>query len=237
VLRQQVWAAPIVCQVLHTFELEIVARAPSDPFEISLCPLRQAHRGMATCPGDLSHHRPVAYGRISIGGRPAKGPGDNMAFTLTSSAFAPTQPIPPPHSRAGENTSPDLAWQDTPPGTQTLALIVDDPDARFRAFTHWVLFNIPATLGGLPAGVPHGDQPANAGTQGRNDYGDIGYGGPQPPPGRPHHYRFTLYALDSALPLRPRATKRQVLSAMRRHILGQAQLIGTFQHRTAGASR
>lgn len=159
-----------------------------------------------------------------------------MTFTLSSSAFAPAQPIPSRYSRVGENVSPDLAWDDIPPGTQTLALIVDDPDAPFRAFTHWVIFNIPGTLTGLPAGVPHGDQPANAGTQGRNDFGDTGYGGPQPPRGKLHHYRFTLYALDSTLPLSPRATKKQVLGAMKGHILGQAQLIGTYQREAAGSS-
>ena len=152
-----------------------------------------------------------------------------MAFTLTSSAFAPTQPIPPRHSRAGGDVSPGLSWEDTPPGTQTLALIVDDPDAPFRAFTHWVIFNIPGALNGLPAGVPHGDQPPNSGTQGKNGFGDIGYGGPQPPRGKAHHYRFTLYALDTTLPLRPGPTKQQVLDAMKGHILGQAQLIGTYK--------
>ncbi len=160
-----------------------------------------------------------------------------MAFTLKSSAFAPAQPIPYRYSRDGENISPDLAWNETPPGTQTLALIVDDPDAPRGVFTHWVLFNIPGTTTSLPAGVPHGDHPANAGIQGRNDFGDIGYGGPQPPPGKPHHYHFTLYALNTTLPLRPGATKQQVLDAMQGHVLGQAQLIGTYEHRVAGASR
>jgi Raf kinase inhibitor-like YbhB/YbcL family protein len=160
-----------------------------------------------------------------------------MAFTLTSSAFASNQPIPSRYSRAEENVSPDLAWDDTPPGTQTLAVIVDDPDAPFRAFTHWVIFNIPGTLTGLPAGVPHGDQPANSGIQGKNDFGEIGYGGPQPPRGKHHHYRFTLSALDATLPLRPRASKKEVMGAMQGHILGQAQLIGTYEHRAAGTSR
>jgi Raf kinase inhibitor-like YbhB/YbcL family protein len=114
---------------------------------------------------------------------------------------------------------------------------VDDPDAPFKAFTHWVIYNIPGALNGLPAGVPHGDQPASFGTQGRNDFGDIGYGGPQPPRGKPHRYRFTVYALDTMLPLRSGAAKRQVLDAMKGHILGQAELIGTYQHGAAGPSR
>jgi Raf kinase inhibitor-like YbhB/YbcL family protein len=160
-----------------------------------------------------------------------------MAFTLKSSAFAPSQAIPYRYSRDGENVSPELAWNDTPPGTQTLTLIVDDPDAPRGVFTHWVIFNMPGALTGLPAGVRHGEHPANAGTQGRNDFGDIGYGGPQPPPGKPHHYRFTLYALDTTLSLRPGATKQQVLGVMQGHILGQAQLIGTYEQRAAGISR
>jgi Raf kinase inhibitor-like YbhB/YbcL family protein len=129
--------------------------------------------------------------------------------------------------------SPELSSDDTPAGTQTLALIVDDPDTPFRAFSHWVIVNIPAALTVVSAGVPHGDQPADIGTQGKNDFGDIGYGGPQPPRSKPHHHRFTVYALGTTLPLRPRATKQQVLGAMRGHTLGQAQLIGTYQHRTA----
>jgi Raf kinase inhibitor-like YbhB/YbcL family protein len=160
-----------------------------------------------------------------------------MAFTLKSSAFAPDQPIPYRYSRDGENISPDLAWNDTPPGTQTLALIVDDPDAPRGVFTHWVLFNIPGATTGLPAGVPHGDHPTNAGIQGRNDYDVIGYEGLQPPPGKLHHYRFTLYALNTTLSLRPGATKQHVLDVMRGHILGQAQLIGTYEYRASGASR
>jgi Raf kinase inhibitor-like YbhB/YbcL family protein len=160
-----------------------------------------------------------------------------MAFTLKSSAFAPDQPIPSRYSRDGENTSPDLTWTETPAGTETLALIVDDPDAPRGVFTHWVMFNIRGALSGLPAGVPRGDHPANAGIQGRNDFGDVGYAGPQPPPGMPHHYRFTLYALDTTLALQAGATRQQVLDAMQGHILGQAQLIGTYENRAVGASR
>jgi Raf kinase inhibitor-like YbhB/YbcL family protein len=160
-----------------------------------------------------------------------------MTFTLKSSAFDAAQPIPPRYSRDGKNVSPELAWNESPAGTETLALLVDDPDTPKGVFTHWVIFNIPGTLDGLPTGVPRGDHPADAGMQGRNDFGETGYGGPQPPTGKPHHYRFTLYALDTTLPLRPGATKQQVLDAMRGHVLGQAQLIGIYESKAIGASR
>lgn len=160
-----------------------------------------------------------------------------MAFIVKSSAFDPQQPIPARYSRDGENISPDLAWDDTPTEMESLTLIVDDPDAPRGVFTHWVIFNIPGTVNSLPAGVPHDDRPANAGVQGRNDFGDIGYDGPQPPPGNPHHYRFTLYALETPLPVHPGATKQQVLDAMRGHVLGETQLIGTYENREVGASR
>jgi Raf kinase inhibitor-like YbhB/YbcL family protein len=163
--------------------------------------------------------------------------GDKVAFTIKSSAFDPKQPIPARYTHDGENISPDLAWNDTPPGTETLALIVDDPDAPSGVFTHWVNINIRGTIDSLPAGVPHGDHPAHAGIQGQNDFGNIGYDGPQPPPGKPHHYRFTLYALETMLPLKPGATRQQVLDAMRGHVLGETQLIGTYENRAVGASR
>jgi Raf kinase inhibitor-like YbhB/YbcL family protein len=164
-----------------------------------------------------------------------------MAMILTSQAFREGEAIPPRHSRQGGNISPDLAWTGAPENTQSFALIVDDPDAPGGDFVHWVLFDIQATVDHLPEGVPQHERPQGIGVQGRNGFGELGYSGPQPPPGKPHHYRFTLYALDvPRLRVPPGATKAHVLDQMKGHILGQARLIGTFQHAASqrtGAAR
>jgi len=152
-----------------------------------------------------------------------------MSFDLTSGAFGHGAAIPARYTCDGQDLSPPLSWSGAPQGTVAFALIVDDPDAPGRVFTHWVLFNLPGSTHELPEGVPQTERLASGGVQGRNDFNRIGYGGPCPPPGKPHRYRFTLYALTSTLPLQPGSTKQQVLDAMQGHVLGHAQLIGTYQ--------
>jgi Raf kinase inhibitor-like YbhB/YbcL family protein len=108
-----------------------------------------------------------------------------------------------------------------------LALIVTDPDAPRGTWVHWVLYNLPATVRALPEGLPR--QLTDGALQGRNDSGEIGYEGPCPPPGSPHHYIFTLYALDAKLNLPVGATRAQVEAAMQGHILASGRLVGIFQ--------
>jgi Raf kinase inhibitor-like YbhB/YbcL family protein len=153
-----------------------------------------------------------------------------MAFSLTSTAFAPGAEIPSKHSCDDANVSPPLAWSGTPPGTTALALIVDDPDAPAGAWVHWVLYDLPGSATGLPEGVPPVEAPPNLGgaRQGRNDFRRLGYGGPCPPPGGAHRYFFKLYALATALSLKPGATKADVVLAMQGHIAGTTQLIGSY---------
>lgn len=150
-------------------------------------------------------------------------------FTLTSPAFQEGSPIPARHSCDAENKSPELAWSAPPAGTQSLALIADDPDAPVGVFTHWVLYNIPAALNGLPDSVPQSPNPKGIGTQGMNNFRHNWYDGPCPPRGKPHRYFFKLYALDISLDLPPGQTPKQLMEAMRGHILAQAQLMGTYQ--------
>jgi len=120
-------------------------------------------------------------------------------------------------------------WREPPASTRSFTLIMDDPDAPIGVFTHWVLFNLPADSRELPEAVPAQSQLSNGAFQGKNDFGKIGYGGPCPPPGSPHRYRFTLYALEQPLDLKPGASKKQVLQAMQGHILAQGQLTGLYQ--------
>src|SRR5207247_9221413 len=110
--------------------------------------------------------------------------GYTMNLKLSSSAFENGQPIPKRHSGDGEDVSPPLAWSEPPPGTKSLALICDDPDAPRGTWVHWVLFNLPAALRELEDGGPTTEPPANGTKQGKNDFGNIGYGGPAPPKGK-----------------------------------------------------
>jgi hypothetical protein len=145
-----------------------------------------------------------------------------MSLELTSDAFVNGQSIPAKYSCVGKNISPALAWNEAPAGTQSLALIVDDPDAPGGTWVHWVLFNIPADRHSLPENADTG-----AMSVGKNSWGDLGYGGPCPPSGT-HRYFFKLYALDTSLNLSPGATKEQVLKEVEGHILAQGELMGTF---------
>ena len=143
--------------------------------------------------------------------------------------FPNGQAVPPQFTCSGENTSPALSWSNAPPATLSFALIADDPDAPAGVWVHWVLYNIPAALSNLAPAIEKTETVPGIGTQGRNDFGRIGYDGPCPPPGRPHRYYFTLYALDQMLDLMPGLTKKNVLASLQGHILAQAQWMGTFQ--------
>lgn len=149
---------------------------------------------------------------------------------LESSAFRDGQPIPERYSRDGGDTSPPLSWADAPSGTRSLTLICDDPDAPRGTWVHWVYYDLPPSLTALPPGIHKADRPNPGGVQGRNDYKETGWGGPQPPKGHgPHRYSFRLSALDRELGLSPGATKAEVESAMQGHVLAEAKLTGTYR--------
>jgi Raf kinase inhibitor-like YbhB/YbcL family protein len=151
-----------------------------------------------------------------------------MALELTSTAFREGQPIPRQYTGDGQNISPPLKWQDPPAGTRSLALICEDPDAPRGTFTHWVIFNLPAASRELGEGIPTEATLSNGTKQGINDFGEAGYGGPKPPRGKLHRYIFKVYALDQLLDVQSGATKAQLLAAMKGHVLGEAQLLGTY---------
>ena len=154
-----------------------------------------------------------------------------MAFTLTSSAFDNDGRIPEQYSGEGKDQSPPLEWSDPPEGTQAFALVCDDPDAPVGTWDHWLLWNLPGDRRDLPEGVPTTDTVADLGgaAQGKNGWGNVGYGGPMPPPGHgDHHYEFALYALDAELDLAPGADKGALMKAMEGHVLGKAELTGLY---------
>jgi Raf kinase inhibitor-like YbhB/YbcL family protein len=145
------------------------------------------------------------------------------AFTLTSNAFETGQEIPRRHSCEGDDVSPALTWAGTPEGARSFALIVDDPDAPGGTFTHWLAWAIEPASSALGEGE-------SAPTEGRNDFGTVGYRGPCPPPGHgPHRYSFRLHALDADLELERGAGKRDLERALEGHVLGAAELIGRYE--------
>jgi len=152
-----------------------------------------------------------------------------MTIAISSSAFKEGERIPTKYTCEGQNVSPPLTWSQVPKETQSLALVTDDPDAPFGVFNHWVIFNLPSDIQGLPEAIPTEKQLPSGAAQGKNDFGRIGYAGPCPPPGSPHRYQFILYALDRHLDLEAGASKKQLLDAMAGHALAQGQLTGTYQ--------
>ena len=155
-----------------------------------------------------------------------------MTLTLDSPDFAHNGPMPARLTCDGQDLSPQLHWSGLPTGTQSLALIVDDPDAPDPAaprmtWVHWVLYNMPPTATGLPEGVvAHALPPGTR--EGVNDWGRTGYGGPCPPIGR-HRYFHKLYALDTVLPDLGKPTKAALEQAMAGHVLASTELVGTYQ--------
>jgi Raf kinase inhibitor-like YbhB/YbcL family protein len=152
-------------------------------------------------------------------------------MTITSPAFELGRPIPAKYTCEGEDVSPPLQWRDVPADAKSLSLICDDPDAPVGTWVHWVVYDLPLTTGELTEKVPMSQTLPDGAKQGRNDFKRVGYGGPCPPPGKPHRYYFKLYALDTQLGLKPGATKRELLQTMEGHILAEAQLMGTYQRR------
>jgi Raf kinase inhibitor-like YbhB/YbcL family protein len=155
--------------------------------------------------------------------------GTAMALTLSSSAFKPGGEIPRQYTCEGADQSPALTWSGAPAGTKSFALIADDPDAPVGTWVHWVVYDLPGDATELPQGVPATDTLAGDGKQGVNDFRKVGYGGPCPPPGKPHRYFFKLYALDAPTKLKARATKAEVLRAVEGHVLAQAEVMGTYK--------
>lgn len=152
-----------------------------------------------------------------------------MAFILTSPAFQAGGVIPKTFTCDGPDRSPTLQWDDPPAATQSFCLIMDDPDAPNGSWTHWVLYNLPASATELSENVPKEKELPNSVRQGRNDFRKIGYGGPCPPKGPAHRYYFRLYALGAKTGLMPGATRTDLERAIKSHILATAELIGRYQ--------
>lgn len=149
-----------------------------------------------------------------------------MSITLSSPAFDPNKPIPDHFTCDGESASPPLEWSGVPENTASIALIVEDADARDSAFTHWVIFNIPPETNHLNEDMGHAKRLPDGSYQGRNSAGKVGYIGPCPYGGT-HRYLFKLYALDTRLDLDPGITRDKLEEAMQGHVIDEGQLMGT----------
>jgi Raf kinase inhibitor-like YbhB/YbcL family protein len=160
-------------------------------------------------------------------------------ITVTSPTIKANETIPVDHTADGKNYSPALNWTGAPANTKQFALVYDDPDVVFggQTFVHWVVYRIPGTAKGLPADLPI-DQavltaPAEiAGAiQGLSGFKRPFYRGPAPPAGKPHHYTWTVYALDAQLPLEPGLNRNQLMDAIKGHIIGQGSLVAIYERK------
>jgi Raf kinase inhibitor-like YbhB/YbcL family protein len=152
-----------------------------------------------------------------------------MTFKMSSPAFTSGGAIPREYTCEGVDRAPSLEWNGVPAGTVTFALVMHDPDAPSGDWVHWIAWNIPATSHGMSENVLRQEQLADGTRQGRNSFGKIGYYGPCPPPGKAHRYFFRVYAIDSKLDLASGATRDQLQSALKGHVLAEAEYMGTYQ--------
>ena len=170
----------------------------------------------------------VRAGGSSALGLPLTNGESAMSFSISTPSFSNGGEIPKKFTCDGVDVSPQLSWTEPPAGTKSLALLVDDPDAPVGNWNHWIMWNLPAATRGLPDGVKKETPLPDGSEQGKNDFHKAGYNGPCPPPGKPHRYYFKIFALDTKIDLKPAASKRELESAMKGHVLAQAELMGRY---------
>ena len=158
-----------------------------------------------------------------------------QAIVVESPTVKAGQAVPRDHTADGRNVSPAISWSNVPPGTKELALVLEDPDAgNPPPFVHWVIYKIPATAKGVPEGLPIDPAvplPAEIGgaIQGVSGFRRPIYRGPAPPPGKPHHYHFVVYALDANLDVKPGLNRADLLAALQGHVIGKGELVAIYE--------
>ncbi len=150
-----------------------------------------------------------------------------MDIQVSSKSFLNNQTIPSRYTCDGENISPPLVWSEVPDKTRSIAIICDDPDAPSGDWVHWLIYNIDPNINELPENIPLKRIIDGNTRQGINDFGKTGYGGPCPPSGN-HRYFFRLFALDTVLDLKENAKKKDLLNAMKNHVVAEGELIGLY---------
>jgi Raf kinase inhibitor-like YbhB/YbcL family protein len=165
----------------------------------------------------------------------AQAPPQNIV--VESPTLKMDQTMPRDYTPDGRNVSPPLTWTNVPAGAKALAVICEDPDAgNPPPFVHWVIYRIPATAKGVPEGIPidpAAPMPAEiaGAVQGMSGFRRAIYRGPAPPPGKPHHYHFVVYALDANLDLKPGLIRAELLEAIKGHVIGQGELVAIYERK------
>jgi len=172
---------------------------------------------------------PLALLAAGCSNRSEPAPANIMIMQLTSTAFAGGHAIPQKYTGQGDDVSPPLQWSGAPPQTKSFALLCGDPDAPSGTWTHWVIYNLPATTTNLTENVAKTESLPDGSKQGQNSFGNIGYNGPAPPPGKAHRYFFNVFALDAPLSLDAGADEGSALAAMKGHVLATGHLMGTYE--------
>ncbi len=183
------------------------------------------------CPMVLRKMNPLLMPACWLGLGLSIAVGEPSKLTVTSPAFDSGRPIPVKYTCQGDDVSPPLRWEGAPANTKSFALICDDPDAPGGTWVHWVIYNQPPDAPSLLENTAKAEVLPNGAAQGRNSFGNIGYGGPCPPRGKAHRYFFKVYALDVALTFKEHPDKEKLLAAMKGHLVAQGQLMGTYQRR------
>jgi hypothetical protein len=156
---------------------------------------------------------------------------EDATVKLTSSAFEHEKGIPEKYTADGDDISPPLEWAEVPGDTRAFALLMEDPDAPAGTWVHWLLYDLPHTAAGLPENIIKEPKTHEGARQGRNDFGNYGYGGPAPPPAAEHRYVFELLALDAPIGLEPGASRQDIQTATEGHVLAIATLTGRYSRR------
>jgi Raf kinase inhibitor-like YbhB/YbcL family protein len=151
-----------------------------------------------------------------------------MSMKLSSPKWKKGETIPMRYTGDGPDVSPPLVFEGVPAGTKAFALVCDDPDAPVGTWVHWVIYDIPGTANGLAEGVAKAGVLPDGSRQGKNSWKNLGYGGPSPPPGKPHRYFFRLYALREPLGAAPGLTAKDAESAARAKSIESAEYMGTY---------
>lgn len=152
-----------------------------------------------------------------------------FALELSSNSFKHNEFIPEEYTCEGDNVSPHLSWSGFPEGTESFVIICEDPDAPFKTWVHWVIYDIPKENNELAKGIPAQEVLDFGAKQGINDFGYIGYGGPCPPRGETHRYFFRIFALNKKLNLTPGMDKKSLLEAIKEYIIEEAELMGKYR--------
>lgn len=154
-----------------------------------------------------------------------------MSINVTTPRFEYGEMIPEKHTCDGDDISPLIRWDNVPKATVSLVLLMDDPDAPGGVFTHWIAYNLPGEDGQLEEIIPKEKNLENGGIQGKNDFGDYGYGGPCPPKKENHRYFFRVFALDKKLAQEDGANRNSLLQAMEGSIIDQGEFMGRYRRK------